>query len=375
MAIIVDVTPLNTSESNIYVSASYESGGTQVRKVQWFYNGYYSGQEAFTSTTSTTKYHTFSGLYSGTSYKIEAKFFDSNENEVGSAYEYISTKSEETPAPTGFSVSASGSTELYMSWNSVSGATSYEVSMYNPYSEQRTTSSSYMYWGGLSPNTFYYFQVRAYDSSKSGWSDWSTYDYAKTDEATQTSTPSGLNGTANSSTELYIDWGGVSGADSYEIRIVSPISESRTVYNSYIYWGGLSPNTQYKFQVRAYDSAKDIAWSIWSGYQYATTLLGRPSNFVWDSNKYSGYDFKITASEWNKLCNRVNEFRDYKGLSSYGFTTAYSGNDFTANQYNQVRNAINSMSPPTNIPVSRSKGDTIYASDINKLRDSLNSIT
>lgn len=107
-----------------------------------------------------------------------------------------------------------------------------------------------------------------------------------------------------------------------------------------------------------------------------TSSYTRPSNWSWATSKVAGSTFNITATEWNNFCTRINEFRRYKlGLGNdYTFTTAYKGNAFTAAMYNQARNAINVMNPSTSIPVYRNKGDTIYASDINRLRDSLNSI-
>lgn len=101
----------------------------------------------------------------------------------------------------------------------------------------------------------------------------------------------------------------------------------------------------------------------------------RPRDWEWYIGKYSGYSFNITASEWNAFFDKINEFRSYKGLSYYSYTRAYWGYNFTASQYNEARNAIAAMNPWTSIPSYRSRGETIYASDINSLRDSLNSVS
>lgn len=106
---------------------------------------------------------------------------------------------------------------------------------------------------------------------------------------------------------------------------------------------------------------------------YAVTQRPRPSSWSWYSNKYSGGYFNITAGEWNAFCIRINEFREYKGLSQYPFTYALSGRPVTATQYNEARNAINVMN--TNIPVYRNSGDIIYASDLNHLMIGLNGVT
>lgn len=195
MTITTTITVKNTSETQIYVNATYNSDGTLTRRINWIIDGNYDGYTIFTETTSASEYHTFTGLSSGTSYTLTASFLDSSGSEVGRA-------------------------------------------------------------------------------STSG-----------------------------------------------------------------------------------------------------TTDKSRPSNFNWTYTKSSGVSFIVTANEWNSLFSKINEFRSYKGLSYYSHSTAYTGIDFLASQYNEARNAISSMSPSISVPAYRNSGETIYANDINGLRDSLNSIT
>ncbi|WP_338592052.1 hypothetical protein V6669_06760 [Paenibacillus sp. Y5S-9] len=111
------------------------------------------------------------------------------------------------------------------------------------------------------------------------------------------------------------------------------------------------------------------------GTSAVRTKKARPANFEWDTAKNAGSDFNITAAEWNRLTSKVNEFRLYKGISNYTFTRAVQGADFKATYYNDVISIINTMSPTTAIPSSKIAGDSILASDINRIRNSVNSIS
>jgi len=132
---------------------------------------------------------------------------------------------------------------------------------------------------------------------------------------------------------------------------------------------GLKPNTTYFFRAQVVDGAYS-----WDYTRYLTTAsLPRPSNFSWTTSKTSGGNFNLTASEWNALCTRVNDFRRYKGYNDASFTTAYFGNTFYAYMFNEVRNAIAVLSSA--VPSTVSSGGTVYASDLNQLVSALNSVT
>lgn len=101
----------------------------------------------------------------------------------------------------------------------------------------------------------------------------------------------------------------------------------------------------------------------------------RPPDFSWDTSKISGSNFNLTASEWTRLQNRINDFRTYKGLDYYSFTNVYSGDLVEAYLYRQAVSSISDMSPPTSPPPNRYTGDVIFANDIDRLRVSLDSIS
>jgi hypothetical protein len=125
----------------------------------------------------------------------------------------------------------------------------------------------------------------------------------------------------------------------------------------------------------------------WISRYYIITdgFPSRPSNFSWTyagkvnsvavlgSEKISGYEFYLTDDEWLEICNKVNEFRDYSGLAYTTFTTPVTGANFTATEFNQVRNSIANMNT-SGLPTTKVVGQPVYASYLNDLVTCLNAI-
>jgi len=134
----------------------------------------------------------------------------------------------------------------------------------------------------------------------------------------------------------------------------------------------VTAGTIYYIWVRQYSGNSTGAIDLYIEPPEAAAV--RPSNFSWTYTKTKGGSFNLTAAEWNALTARINAFREYKGLSSYSFTYAYKGNDFTAAMYNQAVNAIKGISGYGSYLYTVSKGDTVTAAGLNALRDELNAI-
>lgn len=131
-------------------------------------------------------------------------------------------------------------------------------------------------------------------------------------------------------------------------------------------------NAYYWIGVSAYDASGNSS-------QLATVRIkfegGRPNNWSWTNTFISGNPINITASEWNSFTARINDFREYKGLNRYTFTTVNKGDVITASIVNQAINRINDMNPPISPPSTAvANVTTITAYFFNRLRDSLNSI-
>lgn len=167
----------------------------------------------------------------------------------------------------------------------------------------------------------------------------------------------------------YVDWGIYSGIrwelldESYDLVDFAETGSTEHTFYS------LNPNSWYYCTVGGIIDGATDPWGNASGW----TDSARPSNFSWTTAKVSGQNFNLTASEWNSFTSRILEFRTYKGLGSYSFTSAVSGNTFTAVMFNQARNSIYDMN--TSVMGTVSAGQDVLASYLNDLVSSLNAIS
>lgn len=95
--------------------------------------------------------------------------------------------------------------------------------------------------------------------------------------------------------------------------------------------------------------------------------------FEWDTPKYSGREVNITASEWNKLQQFINDKRKLLGYQSWNFTRVVTGRRMRADEYNDVRQSISGMGGQ-NLPPKMMSGDKMIADHLNMLVDSINDI-
>jgi len=172
-------------------------------------------------------------------------------------------------SPTGLKAVAKASTTVTISWNSVSGAASYEVQYKTPNSggwkadpDYKTKTATSYISTGLTNDYTYQYRVRAVNSA--GTSAWVTIPYEKPVAPIK---PTGLKAVANASTTVRISWKAVSGAASYEVQYQTPNSggwkadpdyKTKTA-TSYISTG-LIENYKYQYRVRAVNSAGTSAW-------------------------------------------------------------------------------------------------------------------
>src|SRR5207253_7362256 len=72
------------------------------------------------------------------------------------------------PTPTGFTATATSTSQINLTWNASTGATQYEVfraSAGSPYATRTTTAGTTFSDTGLTPGAAYVYKVRALDSS------------------------------------------------------------------------------------------------------------------------------------------------------------------------------------------------------------------
>ncbi|MCO5385849.1 MAG: cell wall-binding repeat-containing protein [Desulfosporosinus sp.] len=184
-------------------------------------------------------------------------------------------------APTDLTASAKSSSEIYLDWDSESGATSYYVyrskTSSGTYSQITTTTSSQYTDSDLSEDTTYYYKVVSVNSA--GTSSYSTKTYATTDDSdddsdndSDLSAPTDLTATAVGSDEIELDWDSVSDASSYYVyRSTSSsgtYSKIATTTASRYTDDDLEEDTTYYYKVKAVDGSDTSAYS---SRDYATT--------------------------------------------------------------------------------------------------------
>lgn len=138
-------------------------------------------------------------------------------------------------------------------------------------------------------------------------------------------------------------------------------------------FSNLQSNTTYTLEV-------EINWDgIWysrPNVTFTTTIGLRPPQFYWDTPKISGQIFDVKATEWNRLIQNTKDMHIYKlgsyNPSLYPMTNVSSGQQFYASRFNELRFAIGSLNS-TGIN-NKYKGDTLFANELNNLKDKLNQI-
>ena len=182
------------------------------------------------------------------------------------------------PTPTGFSIGTVTTTSAALSWNSVSTADRYRYTnqQLNPTgstNEYTTTGTSVTNSAGISSNRRYRWRVRAENSA--GVSSYTSY----ITRTTLPTTPSGLTVTPRSGTDgetgFNLSWNAIAGTETSAYRVDREGGGTDTSGGSTtsLTWTGLSPNTTYRFRVRAENVQGNSAYSSWVS---GTTKLPLP---------------------------------------------------------------------------------------------------
>ena len=219
--------------------------------------------------------YTDSAVTVGNSYTYRARaYWDHSEQDRSFSNEVTITVTD-TPAPTvapgGLSGSSSSTTSFVASWNSVTGATSYQLGYWSQAAgwQYRTTTSTSVTVSGLTAGTTYSLSVRAINDGGNGpWSHSSGYPTVTT-QSEQTVTAPGTPSAPSVSTvdhdSLTVSWTDVTGATSYSVRYRVSGSNaswsSTSTSSTSITINSLSPSTTYEFQIQASNTAGNSGWS------------------------------------------------------------------------------------------------------------------
>lgn len=335
------------------------------------------------SSTSTPTRTIYSYVSVGNTYTFYSYAKSTNERWylVGSAS--ITIPSPQPPTSlTGLRGNGASRSSVNLYWNSSTRAVGYHV--YRGGTYLGSTSNTYFTAIGLNEYTSYNFTVIPYASGGiEGGSQ--TVSVRTLDETAPSLYLTEVNGSASQITFSWTASDAHSGLNYFEVYI--SVENSTTLYFRNTLSSGVRSHTfnvdanglnfvvgsTYRIGVRATDNEGNQTGILADSITIVST---RPQNWAWSSTKNQGGNFNITASEWNSFFAKINEFRRYKIPQSgnYTFTSAQRDMDFYAHMYNQARSAISPMNPTTVLPPLRSVGNNITAADINRLRDSLNSV-
>ena len=232
-------------------------------------------------------------------------------------------------APT-LSGSATGFTQINMSWSTAASALSYDLMMAsdNGFTSNVTTtntSGTSLSVSGLTYNTTYYFRVRA--ESATGPGSWSSTVIVSTWNLTAPT----LTATTNSSTSFTMSWTAVPYATSYILQLSSDGVTWSTgwQYNfsgtSNTFTGGVAEGYTYYGRVEAISGPYT---GPWSNIANTTTTIDPPAAYT--------MDYGNTSATWNFLNATSNAVCPAGTTPSYDWY--YNGSNFwvSGTQYKSV---------------------------------------
>ncbi|WP_088188320.1 cell wall-binding repeat-containing protein [Desulfosporosinus sp. FKA] len=324
----VNATALSSSQ----ISITWDPVGSST--AYYVYRGTSSsGNYSIVGTTTTTNFND-SGLSPGTAYyyKVQAANILGGGAYSNAVYAVTLTSSSTLSAPANLTATAASTSQIYLTWNGVSGASYYYVyrttansGTYTLVAQPSTTSFTDI---GLSMNITYYYKVQAVcGGGVSGYS--AVASATPMNSIGAPAAPTNLIATAPSTTQIKLTWNPVSYATNYYVyRSNSPSGPFSTMAvpdSPYYTDSGLTPNVAYYYKVVAGNS---YGTSADSPVVYATTTISNtvpaaPSNLT--ATAASSTQVYLT---WNAASN-VNFYYVYRSTSPYG-TYAIVGSPTTA---------------------------------------------
>lgn len=286
-----------------------------------------------------------------------------------------------TPAqPSGLAASPASTTQINLTWNAVTGATSYDVhrstSSGSGFSEIATPSSNSYNDTGRSAGTRYYYKVRGVNSNGDGAFSSEVNSFTLPNQVT------GLSATAASSSQINLSWNNPTGTEAgYKIERStssgSGYSQIATTSSTSYSSTGLSGSTTYYFRVRAYTSpggdgayssvanattqsgasaptGVSIATSSSGNYNNAVELENQESGSQWldeDGSNFSSNALSITvpvnfSTNSYEYAVHPNGTSGYTVVHVYGYGRATGGTSYewTVDNFSENSAGISSIS-------------------------------
>jgi hypothetical protein len=205
--------------------------------------------------------------------EMKSKLTDALKQVLENKFNNLSTS---LSAPDNLTATAESDDEISLDWDSVTDATSYYVfrstSYYGTYTKIATVTTTNYIDDNLAYNTAYYYKVQAVNSS--GSSVYSSVANATTGDESDSDldAPDDLTATAQSDSEISLDWDSVTGATSYYVYRATSSSGTytkiATVTTSSYTDDGLTADRTYYYKIKAHSSTDT---SDYSSGAHATT--------------------------------------------------------------------------------------------------------
>ncbi|SPF46016.1 Cell wall-binding protein [Candidatus Desulfosporosinus infrequens] len=281
LALSVPSTPTNftaTAASSSQINLTWDAIGDATSYYLYMSTAYNGTYNNIAVTTSPSYTHT--GLSTNATYYYKVQAFNNAGLGALSSITYATTTNTTTAygapsIPTNLTATAASSGQINLTWDSISGATSYYLYMatsyYGTYSNIAVTTSPSYANTGLSTNGTYYYKVQAFNNV--GLSGFSAVAYATTTNFSYgiPSIPTNLTATPAGAGQINLTWDSISGATSYYLYMSTSYYGTYSniaVLTSTSYANtGLSTNGTYYYKVQAFDSA---GLSGFSAIAYAT---------------------------------------------------------------------------------------------------------
>lgn len=304
--------------------------------------------------TSTSQ--TVSGLTGGTTYYYRVRAVHSSG--TSSASNTITTMTSPI-APTGSAVASANG--FSASWGSVPTATEYRIDV--------STSSTFVTFlpgfndflipgglsysmGGLTPNTQYYFRLRAKNAYGTSVSS------TTVPVTTQLSQPVASLVSGLTNTSFTINWTAISGATEYRLDVATNNTfTSGIIYNNQLVLttsqlvSGLTENTNYYFRIKAYNTTNSSAYSntysqftLYSPPTASAATVVASGSFVANWGPSSAGNFQLDVSTNIGFTSFVS---GYNNLSVFATSRLVSGLSPATQYYYRVR-AVNSAGASAN---------------------------
>ena len=291
---------------------------------------------------SSTNKISLEGFTAGCTYtaKVRAYEYINGEKQYGDPSTSINIKIEEEKEKTkldkvtGLKVKMNGSQATF-SWNSVSKAEGYELSICipgtGPDTIVTTTGTSKTIDGFINENDTYSVKVRAYateNGEKIYSEEYSDIVYfQKEKEEAKLDKVTGLKVKMNGSQATF-SWNSVSKAEGYELSICIPGTGPDTIVTttgtSKTIDGFINENDTYSVKVRAY--ATENGEKIYSE-EYSDTVYFQKEKEETKLDKVTGLKVNMNGSQATFSWNSVNKAEGYEmliNIPGYGTTTTYS---------------------------------------------------